>query len=84
MVLGKQVNLKMSGEEVRLLPYTMYPKLQIIKVKLSEAKSLSRVRLFATPWSVVYHAPPTMGFSRQEYWLLLLTGISRVQLCATP
>ena len=31
-------------------------------------KSLSHVRLFATPWTVVYQAPPSMGFSRQEYW----------------
>ena len=33
------------------------------KVKV---KSLSRVRLFATPWTVAYQAPPSMGFSRQE------------------
>ena len=33
-----------------------------------EVKSLSRVRLFATPWTVAYQAPPSMGFSRQEYW----------------
>ena len=31
-------------------------------------KSLSRVRLFATPWTVAYQAPPSMEFSRQEYW----------------
>ena len=31
-------------------------------------KSLSRVRLYATPWTVAYQAPPFMGFSRQEYW----------------
>ena len=31
-------------------------------------KSLSRVRLFVTPWMVAYKAPPSMGFSRQEYW----------------
>ena len=31
-------------------------------------KSLSRVRLFATPWTVAYQAPQSMGFSRQEYW----------------
>ena len=31
-------------------------------------KSLSRVRLFATPWTVACQAPPSMGFSRQEYW----------------
>ena len=35
------------------------------KVKV---KSLSRVRLFATPWTAVHQAPPSMGFSRQEYW----------------
>ena len=35
------------------------------KVKV---KSLSRVRLFATPWIAAYQAPPSMGFSRQEYW----------------
>ena len=33
-----------------------------------EVKLLSRVRLFATPWTVAYQAPPSMGFSRQEYW----------------
>ena len=31
-------------------------------------KLLSRVRLFATPWSVAYKAPLSMVFSRQEYW----------------
>ena len=31
-------------------------------------KSLSRVRLFATPWTVAYQASPSRGFSRQEYW----------------
>ena len=31
-------------------------------------KSLSRVRLFATLWTVAYQASPSMGFSRQEYW----------------
>ena len=31
-------------------------------------KLLSCVRLFVTPWTVAYQAPPSMGFSRQEYW----------------
>ena len=31
-------------------------------------KSLSRVQLFVTPWTVAYQAPPSMGFSRQECW----------------
>ena len=35
------------------------------KVKV---KSLSRVRLLATPWTAAYQAPPSMGFSRQEFW----------------
>ena len=34
-----------------------------VKVKL-----LSRVPLFVTPWTAAYQAPPSMGFSRQEYW----------------
>ena len=36
-----------------------------LKVKV---KSLSRVRPSATPWTAAYQAPPSMGFSRQEYW----------------
>ena len=40
----------------------------VTKVKSSQVKSLSRVRLFVTPWTVAYQAPPSMGFSRQEYW----------------
>ena len=35
------------------------------KVKV---KSLSRAQLLATPWTAAYQAPPSMGFSRQEYW----------------
>ena len=35
------------------------------KVKV---KSFSRVRLLATPWTAAYQAPPSMGFSKQEYW----------------
>ena len=43
------------------------------KVKV---KSLSRIRLLATPWTAAYQAPPSMGFSRQEYW----TGLPLVVL----
>ena len=35
------------------------------KVKV---KSLSRVQPSATPWTAAYQAPPSMGYSRQEYW----------------
>ena len=34
-----------------------------------KVKSLSHVRLLATSWTAAYQAPPSMGFSRQEYWL---------------
>ena len=36
-----------------------------MKVKM---KSLSSVRLFETPWTVAYQAPPSVEFSRQKYW----------------
>ena len=35
---------------------------------VKKVKSLSRVLLFATPWTVAYQAPASMGFSRQECW----------------
>ena len=37
-------------------------------VTACKVKSLSRVQLLATPWTVAHQAPPSMGFSRQEYW----------------
>ena len=40
-----------------------------IELKVNvKVMSLSHVRLLATPWTVAYQAPPSMGFSRQEYW----------------
>ena len=39
--------------------------LQCMKVKV---KSLSRIRLLATPWTAAYQAPPSVGFSREQYW----------------
>ena len=39
-----------------------------LKTERKEVKSLSRVWLFATPWTVAYQASLSMGFSRQEYW----------------
>ena len=41
------------------------------KVKV---KAPCRVRLFATPWTAAHQAPPSMGFSRQEYWKMLPTA----------
>ena len=40
--------------------------LQCMKVK-SEREVAQSVRLFSTPWTAAYQAPPSMGFSREEY-----------------
>ena len=45
-----------------------YVDLAFVKLGKVKVKSLSRVQLFATPWTVAYQASPPMGFSRQEYW----------------
>ena len=47
------------------------------KVKV---KSLSHVRLLATSWTVAHQAPPSMGFSRQEYW----SGVPLPSPCLCP
>ena len=46
--------------------YTIWNNINENKVKV---KSLSLVWLFATPWTVAYQAPLSMGFSKQEYWI---------------
>ena len=38
------------------------------KTICDKVKLLSRVRLFVTPWTVAYQAPPSINFSREEYW----------------
>ena len=48
------------------------------KVKV---KSPSRVRLLGTPWTAAYQAPPSMGFSRQEYWSGVLFPYLRNWTC---
>ena len=51
------------------------------KVKV---KSLSRAQLLVTPWTAAYQAPPSMGFSRQEYWSgVPLPSPKSLQSCLT-
>ena len=51
------------------------------KWKVKE-KLLSRVQLLTTPWTAAYQAPPSMGFSRQEYWSgVPLPSPSKEQVC---
>ena len=40
----------------------------VAHVQFSSVQSLSPVRLLATPWTAAHQAPPSMGFSKQEYW----------------
>ena len=51
------------------------------KVKV---KSLSRVQLFTTPWTAAYQVPPSMGFSRQEYWSGVPLPSRIIKLHQTP
>ena len=39
-----------------------------LRKERKKVKLLSLVQLFATPWTVAYQAPPSVGFSRPEYW----------------
>ena len=58
----------MLTENFSLSPSFPIHSLLLLNPRWSEVKSLSRVWLFATPWTVAYQAPQSMGFSRQEYW----------------
>ena len=68
---GMLTNIQLHLPQASLLPPLSSP-LQWFLVLLHllpdtvKVKSFSRV--FATPWTAAYHTPPSMGFSRQEYW----------------
>ena len=53
--------------QARTLEWVAIPFSNTWKWKV-KVKSLSCVQLFTTPWTAVHQAPPSMGFSRQEYW----------------
>ena len=77
-LLGTEAGGGRGGERgaARLLTVTLPEQLclcvfspeELFGQRMSEVKLLSRVRLFATPWTVTQQAPLSMGFSRQEYW----------------
>ena len=64
-LVSVQLHFRVSTIHYILFMYLIPIANIIVKVKV---KSLSHVRLFATPWTVAYNAPPSIGFSRQEYW----------------
>ena len=43
-----------------------------------KVKSLSSIRLLATPWTAAYQAPPSMEFSRPEYWSLTKRKVTNI------
>ena len=81
---SEKVGLKLSIQKTKILA----------SGPVSPVQSLSHVRLFTTPWTAANQAPPSMGFSRQEYWsrvpLLSLALFMRMPLmlgqgiCSTP
>ena len=67
IISASLITMQRNCLKTDILALTITKAFLVITV-VSEVKSLSRVRLFATPWTVAYQAPPSMGFSRQEYW----------------
>ena len=67
IISASLITMQINCLKIDILALTITKAFLVITV-VSEVKSLSRVRLFATPWTVAYQAPPSMGFSRQEYW----------------
>ena len=63
-----QVSNHVSSIGRQIIYYWATRKARLLTIVIVIMKSLSRVRLVATPWTVANQAPPSMGFSRQEYW----------------
>ena len=61
------IGTALQGAGFHFLPYPLIVYNVNVNVNVN-VKSLSRVRLSATPWNVAYQVPLSMGFSRQEYW----------------
>ena len=67
MVLEKTLKSPLDCKEIKVLK-EISPECSLEGLMKVKVKSLSHIRLFATPWTVAYQASPSMGFSRQEYW----------------
>ena len=67
-MLSRPGSEQMSLQRVQLASQAEEEILNVKKVKSRMLSRFSRVRLFVSPWAVACQAPPSMGFSRQEYW----------------
>ena len=56
--------VKKSVPSTQVAPHSI----QSLLLRVVPAQSLSCDRLFATPWPIAHQAPPSLGFSKQEYW----------------
>ena len=69
--VGKGGQYIWTGKYSAYLLFSVFPHPHLFTIRATERKKvrlLSSVQLFATPWTVAYQAPPSMEFSRQEYW----------------
>ena len=77
-----QIHISSSWLSVIKNSHSIFEPVKIIPLQCLSAQLLSRVQLFAIPWTVAYQAPVSMGFPRQEYWSglhFLLHGIFPTQ-----
>ena len=64
--------LQHHSSKASILGHSAFFMVQLSHPYIVKVKSLSHVQLFATPWTIAYQAPPSMGFSRKDYWSGLL------------
>ena len=67
-MLSRFVTAFLPRSKCLLISWLRLPSTGIVKFKV---KPLGRVQLFMTPWTLTHQAPPSLGFSRQEYWRAL-------------
>ena len=67
-ILSKEGGGEENWEAVKFTVHRLTKRLRPNHRKKVEVKFLSVVQFFETPWTVAYQVPPSMGFSRQEYW----------------
>ena len=68
MLASQRLSVSKTVSKIFIPLYLFHVNYYRAKKQRRLVKSLSRVRLFATLWTVAYQASPSMGFSRQEYW----------------
>ena len=59
---------KSTGVGCHCLLHLLKSQISLFSCINLKEKLLSHVRLFSTPWTAAFQAPPSVGFSRQEYW----------------